>query len=154
MTTRTKTGIAAALGAGALALFSTTFLAHAGEAMKVYASPTCGCCAAWVRHVEEAGYDVEVEHVGMADLNAQKQQAGFTPKHSSCHTGLIDGYAIEGHVPASDIKRLLTEKPEAIGLSVPGMPADAPGMGNGDTPYDVLLVKEDGSSEVFASYPR
>ena len=149
-----KNAIAGTVGAAALALFSTTFLAEAGEPMKVYSSPTCGCCAAWVRHVEEAGYDVTVEHLASADLYAKKQAAGFSPQHVSCHTGLVDGYAIEGHVPAAEIARLLTERPDAIGLSVPGMPADAPGMGSGDTPYDVLLVKADGSTEVFASYPR
>ncbi|EAU40072.1 hypothetical protein FP2506_02485 [Fulvimarina pelagi HTCC2506] len=154
MTMRLRSRLGAIIGIGTLALISATFLAHAGEAMKVYSSPTCGCCAAWVRHVEDAGFTVEVEHLGMADLNAQKEAAGLTPKHASCHTGLIDGYAIEGHVPAAEIKRLLTEKPDAIGLSVPGMPADAPGMGSGDTPYEVLLVKENGSSEVFARYPR
>ncbi|MEN3793418.1 DUF411 domain-containing protein [Fulvimarina sp. MAC3] len=154
MTAKKKTTLGAVLGAGALALFSTTFLAEAGEAMKVYSSPTCGCCAAWVRHVEDAGYDVTVEHLASADLYAKKQEAGFSPQHASCHTGLIDGYAIEGHVPAAEIERLLTERPDAIGLSVPGMPADAPGMGSGDTPYDVFLVKADGSTEVFASYPR
>lgn len=154
MTAKKKMTLGAVLGAGALALFSTTFLAEAGEAMKVYSSPTCGCCAAWVRHVEDAGYDVTVEHLASADLYAKKQEAGFSPQHVSCHTGLVDGYAIEGHVPAAEIERLLTERPQAIGLSVPGMPADAPGMGSGDTPFDVLLVKADGSTEVLASYPR
>ncbi len=122
--------------------------------MTVFASPSCGCCATWVRHVEKAGFKVAVEHLAMADLYARKQAAGFSPEHASCHTAVVDGYAIEGHVPAADIRRLLEERPEAIGLSVPGMPADAPGMGTGSEPYEVLLVKADGSTGSFARYPK
>jgi hypothetical protein len=88
-------------------------------------------------------------------LNRIKQQVGIAPKLASCHTALIDGYTIEGHVPAADIKRLLKERPDAVGLSVPDMPLGSPGMEQPDgktEPYDVLLVKKDGSTEIYARH--
>ena len=107
-----------------------------------------------MRHVEEAGYEIKNENLAMADLYAKKLRAGLKPDQTSCHTAFVDGYVIEGHVPSAEIDRLLAERPDAVGLTVPGMPQDAPGMGTGDTPYDVLLVGKDGSTKVFASYPR
>lgn len=143
-----------AAAAMAMALSLATFPAEAGERMTVFASPDCGCCAAWARHAEDAGFDVTVRHLTMADLHARKRAAGISPSQASCHTALVGGYAIEGHVPASEILKLLQDAPEAIGLSVPGMPADAPGMGSGREPYDVFLVNPDGSTRVFARYPK
>jgi len=124
-------------------------------AIEVWKSPTCGCCGKWVEHLEANGFAVEAKNTSPGMLDRIKRQAGIEEKLASCHTGLIDGYAIEGHVPASDIKRLLEERPDAIGLTVPNMPIGSPGMeqpGGATEPYDVLLVKKDGSVEVFASH--
>ncbi|HUW72745.1 MAG TPA: DUF411 domain-containing protein [Methyloceanibacter sp.] len=124
-------------------------------AIEVWKSPTCGCCGKWVEHLEANGFAVNAKNTSPGMLDRIKRQAGIEEKLASCHTGLIDGYAIEGHVPASDIKRLLEERPDAIGLTVPNMPIGSPGMeqpGGETEPYDVLLVKKDGSVEVFASH--
>lgn len=120
-------------------------------AVTVYKSPTCGCCSAWVDHLRENGFPVET--VDVDDLQAVKAEYGIPPGLQSCHTAVVDGYVVEGHVPAADVKRLLAERPEAAGLAVPGMPVGSPGMEQGDTaePYDVLLV-DDGQSSVFAHH--
>ncbi len=117
----------------------------------VYKSPTCGCCSKWVKHLEENGIKVEAHNT--QDMKSIKQKIGINGKHQSCHTGLIGGYYIEGHVPAQDIKRLLAEKPEAAGLSVPRMPMGSPGMeGHRKDPYSVLLIQKNGDSKIFSSY--
>lgn len=140
----------------ALAASSPAFAAtDDAPAMEVWKSPTCGCCGKWVEHLEANGFAVTAKNTSSAMLDRIKRQAGIEEKLASCHTGLIEGYAIEGHVPAADIKRLLQERPDAIGLTVPDMPIGSPGMEqpNGETePYDVLLVKKDGSVEVFARH--
>lgn len=120
--------------------------------MVVTKSPTCGCCTAWVRHIRDAGFLVEAHDVGQDALYALKAQLGVRPEYSSCHTGEIDGYVIEGHVPAEEVSRLLETRPDALGLAVPGMPVGSPGMEMGarKDPYDVLLIRRDGSSAVFA----
>ena len=126
-----------------------------GAAIEVWKSPTCGCCGKWVEHLEANGFTVTAKNTSPAMLDRIKRQAGIEEKLASCHTGLIDGYAIEGHVPAADIKRLLDERPDAIALTVPNMPIGSPGMeqpGGETEPYDVLLVKKDGSVEVFARH--
>ncbi|SDC01148.1 Uncharacterized conserved protein [Ruegeria marina] len=117
----------------------------------VYKSPTCGCCSAWVEHMESAGFVVDARDVDQDSLNALKQQSGITPDLISCHTALVDGYVLEGHVPAGDVERLLTERPQALGLSVPGMPIGSPGMemGNQRETFDTLLMFWDGSTEIF-----
>ena len=123
--------------------------------IEVWKSPTCGCCGKWVDHLEVNGFAVKAKNTAPAMLDRIKRQAGIEEKLVSCHTGLIDGYAIEGHVPAADIKRLLEMRPDAVGLTVPNMPLGSPGMEQPDgktEPYDVLLVKKDGSTEVFASH--
>ena len=105
--------------------------------------------------MEENGFETEIRNLPMADLMQVKTEAGLKPGLTSCHTGKIDGYVIEGHVPARDVQRLLAERPDAIGLTVPDMPYGSPGMGEAGPdadPYDVLLVKRDGTTEVFASY--
>lgn len=94
----------------------------AAAQMQVLKSPTCGCCSAWVTHIKDVGLVVETRDVSQEVLWAAKDKAGITPELSSCQTGFIDGYVIEGHVPAADIQRLLTERPDAIGLTVPVMP--------------------------------
>ena len=126
----------------------------AGAQMQVLKSPTCGCCSAWVAHIRDAGLVVETRDVSQEVLWAAKDKAGITPELSSCHTGFIEGYVIEGHVPAADIQRLLSEAPDAIGLTVPGMPIGSPGMEMGDQrdAFDTLLVLGDGNTVVFASH--
>ena len=122
--------------------------------IEVHKSPSCGCCGKWITHLEANGFDVTAEN----SLNMQevKREAGVPDQHASCHTAHVGDYFIEGHVPAADIRRLLEEKPKAKGLTVPGMPVGSPGMEMGDRqdPYQVLLVKEDGSTEVFSEYPK
>ena len=120
--------------------------------IKVYKSPTCGCCGDWVDHLEENGFEVDVTDTN--NMNTIKQDAGLTPQLASCHTAFIDDYVIEGHVPAADIRRLVEEKPMAHGLSVPGMPAGSPGMEMGDRKdsYEVLLFNKAGQTRVFADY--
>ena len=120
-------------------------------AVTVYKSPTCGCCASWVDHLRENGFTVDVQDVD--DLQTVKAEHGIPAALQSCHTAIVDGYVVEGHVPAGDVKRLLVERPDAAGLAVPGMPVGSPGMEQGDTvqPYDVLLLG-DGQTSVFAHH--
>ncbi len=131
-------------------------LDHEGPiAMRVYMSPTCGCCSLWVDHVKEHGFEVEM--VLRDDMFEVKRSFGIADRLTSCHTGVVNGYLVEGHVPASDIRRLLADAPDGVrGLTVPGMPIGSPGMEVDDRvdPYDVLLFRTDGSTEVFASYGR
>lgn len=136
-------------------LLGATFLSTAALAeepkVTVYKSPTCGCCTKWITHLRENGF--EVEPVDLDDLRMIKSMSGIQPEQASCHTAQVDGYVIEGHVPADDIRRLLAEHPDARGLAVPGMPMGSPGM---DTPtpqhYRVLLIGKDGDTEVFAQH--
>ena len=125
------------------------------ETIEVFKTATCGCCHDWIAHLQDADFAVtaqDLEYDALADL---KQTAGVPEGLVSCHTGRIAGFVIEGHVPAADIRRLLVERPEAIGLSVPGMPFGSPGMGPEDQreAYDVILIGRDGATMVFASYP-
>ena len=126
--------------------------AHAGSLLKVYKSPTCGCCADWVTHMEEEGFEAEVNET--ENLFPIKTMAQIPAGKGSCHTAFIDGYVIEGHVPAEEVKRLLEERPEAIGLTVPGMPVGSPGMEMGDRrdPYEVLLILNDGSTKTWSRH--
>ncbi|MBM7457213.1 hypothetical protein HNR62_003125 [Oceanisphaera litoralis] len=117
----------------------------------VYKSETCGCCEDWVRHMEASGFEVKV--VNRDNLAPVKAMAGVKPELASCHTGLVDGYVIEGHVPAADVKRLLEQKPAVRGLTIPGMPQSAPGMDIPGTPYEVLSFDNQGNSAVFSRYP-
>jgi hypothetical protein len=107
-----------------------------------------------VKHLEANGFQVKANAAAPAALSALKRQAGIGDKLASCHTAKIGGYVVEGHVPASDIKRLVAERPDAVGLAVPDMPIGSPGMEQGTEiePYDVLLIKKNGGTEVFASY--
>lgn len=119
----------------------------------VYKNASCGCCTAWVEHLKTAGFAVDVTETD--DTAGVRKRYGMPERLASCHTGVVDGYAIEGHVPAADIKRLLAQKPQAVGLAVPGMPVGSPGMEYGDRkdPYKVLLVDRRGRETVFARYP-
>lgn len=117
----------------------------------VYKSPTCGCCVKWVDHMRDAGFDVVVNDVD--NVHPVKLRVGVPPGKGSCHTAEVDGYFLEGHVPAADVKRLLTERPAARGLAVPGMPAGSPGMEVPDgrvQPHDVELVARDGTTSRFS----
>lgn len=120
--------------------------------MVAYRSPTCGCCELWVEHMRAAGFDVTVET--RDDVHTVKVEAGVPPGGGSCHTALVAGYFVEGHVPASDVRRLLETKPDALGLTVPGMVVGSPGMeqGGAGRPYDVLLVARDGTTSVFSHH--
>ena len=117
----------------------------------VYKTPTCGCCSAWIEHIKKAGFHVKSKNVTYGKLAGLKRQYGIPLELSSCHTAFINNYFVEGHVPAEDIKALISEKPEALGLCVPNMPIGSPGMemGNQKDPYDTLLVKSNGSTRVF-----
>ncbi len=123
-----------------------------GIRLEVWKDPACGCCGEWITHAREAGFAITVHDTGNA---AQRAKAGIAPKYGSCHTALVDGYAIEGHVPARELLRLLKERPKAIGLAVPGMVVGSPGMEQGGRidPYEVLLLKKDGSASTYARYP-
>jgi hypothetical protein len=123
----------------------------ASPVVLVHKSPTCGCCKNWVEHLRKAGLTVEVDET--AAMNEVKDRVGVPADKRSCHTAEVAGYFIEGHVPAADIQRLLAEKPEARGLTAPGMPVGSPGMeveGQGTPKYTVELVRKDGSTEPFA----
>lgn len=121
--------------------------------VEVYKNPDCGCCSGWVGHLEAAGFPVTVHET--ADTAPVRKRHGIPDRFAGCHTGVVGRYAVEGHVPAQDIKRLLATKPAAAGLSVPGMPVGAPGMeaGSRKDPFQVLLIDEAGRASVFATYP-
>ncbi len=128
-------------------------IAHA-EPPIVYKTATCNCCSKWSDHMHVNGVKLQRRDISRMELNRMKRTFGLKREHFACHTAIIDGYVIEGHVPADDVKRLVAEKPEAIGLSVPGMPVGSPGMEIGDAkePYKVLLIKKDGTTEVWAEH--
>ncbi len=120
--------------------------------VEVWKSPSCGCCKAWIEILEKQGFTVQVHDVGN---NAIRGKLGIPMNRGSCHTARIGRYALEGHVPVADIRRLLKEQPDAIGLAVPGMPVGSPGMDGPEyegrrDPYDVLLVLKDGTTRVFS----
>jgi hypothetical protein len=119
----------------------------------VHKTESCGCCGAWVKHMQQAGFPVEVRNLD--DVTPVKQRVGVPLAKGSCHTAEVGGYFVEGHVPADDIKRLLAEKPAAKGLVLPGMPAGSPGMEMPDgrvQPYVVELVDHDGNTVAFAQH--
>ncbi len=123
-------------------------------AVEVFKSPTCGCCANWVKHLEAHGFTTKVTDV--EDMTQVKSKYGVPGRLQSCHTGVVNGYVLEGHVPAADVQRLLKERPAVVGVAVPGMPVGSPGMEVGNTiqPYDVLTFNKQGQTTVFASHGR
>lgn len=147
-------GLAAlALPAGALAQVQAQGQANSVQ-VEVWKSPSCGCCKDWIAHMEKSGFRFTVHETGNT---AVRQRMRIPLALGSCHTAVIGRYAIEGHVPAKDVQRLLREKPEAVGLTVPGMPIGSPGMdgpeyGGRKDAFDVLLVAADGSTRVYSSY--
>ena len=145
-----------ATGAGLFALSALPARARSIEnQMLVMKDPNCGCCGAWIEIVEAAGFKVTIELSAGTALMRYKSQNGIPEAMASCHTARIGGYTLEGHVPVAGIRRLLEEQPDAIGLAVPGMPYGSPGMGpeSEREAYDVLLIRKDGTSEVFTHYP-
>lgn len=147
-------GIAGALVAvGAFTWWSSRAAAEQ-PVVTVYKSPTCGCCTDWVDHLRENGFAVQVEDVG--NVQPVRERLGVPQQLASCHTAEVGGYVVEGHVPAAEVKRLLRERREVVGLAVPGMPVGSPGMEQGDRrdPYDVLAFKQDGRVGVYARYNR
>lgn len=147
---RTFLGLAAGT-VGAALLSRNAAAAAAAPSMVVYKSPTCGCCTKWVDHVKDAGYSVRA--VDVDDINEIKQRFGVPADLASCHTTLVDGYVVEGHVPADVVADLLKKKPRVVGLAVPGMPRGSPGMEMGGIRdrYDVVSFTRDGKRAVFAS---
>ena len=145
---RMRNTLRTTLAAGLLILSTA---AHAAT-MTVMKSASCGCCAKWIEHAQKHGFDVKV--VNVDDIMAVKAKAGVPDELASCHTTMVGGYVVEGHVPAADIKKLLAEKPKAKGIAVAGMPMGAPGMEHADhrQPYQTILFKADGSTAVFASH--
>ena len=120
----------------------------------VIKNPQCGCCTAWIKILIDKGFNVTSEDRSGSLLTKFKIQSGVPNDMMSCHTAKIDGYFIEGHVPASEIKRLMADRPDALGLAVPAMPYGSPGMGPEDEreAYDVYIISADGTAEVFQHY--
>jgi hypothetical protein len=145
-----RTFLASALGS---AWSSAPLLAAPlpAPAITVYKSEGCGCCEGWITHLQKAGFTVDAHNV--PDTAVYRDKFGIPQELASCHTGQVDGYALEGHVPAADIKRLLARRPKARGLAVPSMPLGSPGMeGPRKDPYDVLLVQLDGRHTIYQHY--
>ena len=134
------------------AVLPARLVLRASRRMEVFNSPNCSCCAAWVRYMARAGFNPVTHDVDLATLKIKKTNAGITRELSSCHTAFIAGYFIEGHVRANDVERLLLEQPNALGLTVPGMPIGSPGMemDNRREAYETLMVLGDGSTRLFA----
>jgi|SRR6478672_6469465 len=140
-------GVLAAIAAPSLQAQGAT------PAIDVYKTESCGCCKQWVEHLQANGFKVNVHNV--ADTSSYRERFGIPKALGSCHTGRVQGYAIEGHVPALEIKRLLAERPKAKGLAVPGMPVGSPGMeveGRAADAFDVLLVDAGGKHSVYQRY--
>ncbi|TAH13573.1 MAG: DUF411 domain-containing protein [Curvibacter sp.] len=142
------------LAAGLTALSMPLWANKVRTTIQVWKDPNCGCCKDWVVHLEQAGFRVTVQDTGNAEA---RKRLGISEALGSCHTAEVAGYAIEGHVPAKEIQRLLRERPLALGIAVPGMPVGSPGMdgpiyqGRKD-PYDVVLIAKNGSTSIFQSY--
>jgi hypothetical protein len=143
------TAVATIVGLGALPHW---LAAAPRNQVTVWKTPNCGCCKDWVTHLEANGFDVVSNDV--KETATKREALGLPAKYGSCHTATVNGYVLEGHVPAKDVQRLLREKPAAIGLAVPGMPVGSPGMemGGATDAYDVMLVLKDGTAKVFQSY--
>jgi hypothetical protein len=139
---------------GLMLLPSFSFASTTNPLITMWKSPTCGCCKDWEIYLQKNGFNVKAISEGNEQI---RKKLGMPIQYGSCHTALVNGYVIEGHVPASEIKRLLFEKPKALGLAVPAMPIGSPGMdgseyGGKKDPYDVLLISANGKSSVYQSY--
>lgn len=121
--------------------------------MMVYKSPTCGCCSKWVEYLRANGMEVKTQDI--EDMGSIKERFGVPGRLSSCHTAVVGGYIVEGHVPIEDIKKLLQDRPNATGITAPGMPVGSPGMeveGRAADKYDIILFDANGNQSVFASH--
>ncbi|ODS53757.1 MAG: hypothetical protein ABS36_12520 [Acidobacteria bacterium SCN 69-37] len=151
-----RTCLAVAFGTVALLGGLTVSAQSTGTSVTVYKDPSCGCCAKWVDHLKQNGFATKV--IKSRQLDDIKTEKHVPRQARSCHTALVNGYAIEGHVPASDVQRLLKERPSGIvGLAVPGMPIGSPGMempGRKAQPFDVLAFDKDGHTRVFVSHGK
>ena len=153
---RRRTLLNALAGATLIAIAAARPVRAAPPEIQVWKTPTCGCCKDWIRHLQDNGFAVRA--IDVPDTAPIRSRAGIPARLGSCHTALVDGYAIEGHVPAHDIQRLLRERPKAVGITVPGMPIGSPGMdgpvyqGRRD-PYEVMLLNRRGGALVYARYP-
>lgn len=130
-------------------------VAEASETVEVWKTPTCGCCAGWVEHMADAGFQVRTHDVSERELMEIKRDRGVPAHLSSCHTATVEGYSLEGHVPAGDVRRLLDARPDIRGIAVPGMPVGSPGMefdGRQDS-YQVIAFDEAGGEQVFSRHP-
>jgi hypothetical protein len=156
-----RRGLLRAAGLGALAAWAAPAVraaapsADAPTPVQMWKSPSCGCCKDWTAHMQAAGFKLQVFET--ADPGVQRAKLGLDAKYGSCHTALVEGYVLEGHVPAVEVRRLLRERPPALGLAVPGMVVGSPGMdgpeyGGRRDRFDVLLVQRDGGSRVWATY--
>jgi hypothetical protein len=141
------------LGIAVAATLVTNRATAAVPLIEVYKSPTCGCCGKWAAHLRNDGFSVNVHDI--PDSDAFRARVGVPAALASCHTALVGGYVVEGHVPAADIRKLIAERSKALGLAVPGMPAGAPGMDAPHGPgYEVLLFQADGVTRLYHAYPR
>lgn len=151
MRTERRRFIFTAAALAAVPLLASESLAAAKTRMEVWKDPACGCCKEWIAQLRAAGFEIVAHDTGNV---AARRRARIADAYGSCHTALVDGFAIEGHVPVREIRRLLRERPDAIGLAVPGMVVGSPGMEQGDRrePYAVLLLHRDGGSSTYAKY--
>lgn len=135
-----------------LTLITSSVFAMEGKIMTVYKSPSCGCCGKWIDIMKNKGF--EVKTIETNEVNTIKQKAGLQAGQTSCHTAFVDGYVVEGHVNYNAIKKMLVEKPDIIGITVPGMPIGSPGMEQGNTKqaYNILYVNKDGSTGVYEAH--
>lgn len=135
-----------------LMLITSSIFAMEGKTMTVYKSPSCGCCSKWIDIMKSKGFKVDV--IETNEVNNIKQKAGLQAGQTSCHTAFVDGYVVEGHVDYSAVKKMLVEKPNILGITVPGMPIGSPGMEQGNTKqaYNILYVNKDGSTGVYEAH--
>ena len=135
-----------------LMLITSSIFAMEGKTMTVYKSPSCGCCSDWIDIMKTKGFKIDV--IETNEVNNIKQKAGLQAGQTSCHTAFVDGYVIEGHVDYSAVKKMLVEKPNILGITVPGMPIGSPGMEQGNTKqaYNILYVNKDGSTGVYEAH--
>lgn len=142
----------AAWGVAVLAQPLTALARAPSKQLTAWKTPACGCCGDWVSHLRKSGFEVVINEVN--DTAPIRKKFGLAENFSACHTARLNGYVIEGHVPAQELNRLLVEKPVALGLAVPGMPMGSPGMevGSSRDAYNVLLVQSDGNSRIYQSY--
>lgn len=136
----------------ALLFVATSIFANETKEMIVYKSPYCGCCESWIKIMKDKGF--EVKAINTNNIDEIKAKAGLKPSQTSCHTAFIDGYVIEGHVDYSAVKKMLSEKPDIVGISVPGMPLGSPGMEQGNIKhrYNVISINRDGSQSIYEKH--